>query len=113
MNGFERKTIVAFTKRLKEYYNVKTDKELAIKLDLSHNTINMWKKRGTINLFIIINKCPTLSLDWLLHGVGLPNIYEFEVIDNSDEENEMTLSEYIQLGKSIAKREGLKVTFSI
>lgn len=51
--------------RLKKALNVKTDAELAELLGVRSNTVAGWKKRNSIPFETILEKCPSVSLDWL------------------------------------------------
>lgn len=74
MPNFDKQTVTAAIERIKKYLKVKTDKELAAYLGLSDNTLNMWKRRGTLDISLIHNKVLNISLDWVINGVGEPTI---------------------------------------
>lgn len=84
--------------RLKEAYNLSTDKELAEFLGIPTNTLSNWKARNTYNFEIIHNKCEGISWDYLISGMGLPFIdlkkesaEEEEGIMISDDKRQMLL----------------------
>lgn len=58
--------------RLKEIYNVKTDKSLAEYLDIPLATLNYWKRNNKVGWDVIIEKCKNVSLDYLRDGTGRP-----------------------------------------
>ncbi len=61
--------------RLKIYFNVKTNKELAVAMRQNESTLNTWKNRNSIpyeKLFEISQR-EHLSLDWILTGVKSDN----------------------------------------
>lgn len=55
--------------RLKEFFNVKRDIELAKKLDIGHATIANWRKRDAMDINILLNRCPGMDWNWFLTGV--------------------------------------------
>jgi len=65
----ESKNII---KRLKESQRIKTDSELANKLDITSSTISAWKSRNSIDIILIAEKFPNVSIDWLIKG-GVEN----------------------------------------
>lgn len=56
--------------RIKKAYGFKTDIQLANFLGVKQNTISAWKKRNSLDLDLIIEKCQDLNLNWILTGVG-------------------------------------------
>jgi len=56
--------------RVKESYNIGTDTELALFLGVKQNTIASWKSRNSIDYQLIISKCDSEDLNWLLTGDG-------------------------------------------
>jgi hypothetical protein len=65
---FDARKIV---ERLKEYYSFSEDKELAVYLGINNQKVYNWKKRNTLDLTIILAKCPDVDLNWLFRGVAL------------------------------------------
>lgn len=61
--------------RIKSFYSLKGNTELARFLGVSPNIITNWYRRKTFNLDIILTKCTTVNLNWLLTGedVGIKN----------------------------------------
>ena len=58
--------------RLKSYFNVKTDVELAKILHESQPTLAKWKKRNSIDIQHILPYLPIdLDLNWLIRGESL------------------------------------------
>jgi len=62
--------LIEIINRIKKAYGFKSDAEVARFLDLKPNTLAMQKSRGTLDLERIIEKCPELNKNWLLHGIG-------------------------------------------
>lgn len=58
--------------RVKKCLGLKTNIELATRLNIKQNTISAWKKRGNIDFPKIITACEAtgVSMDWLLYGKG-------------------------------------------
>lgn len=56
--------------RLRAYFQVNNDYQLAYKLGVKQNTISGWKKRNTIDYAMIISKCANINLNWLFFGEG-------------------------------------------
>lgn len=54
--------------RLKQYYGLSTNTELANKLGVAQNTISGWIKRNSIDYDLIISKCEDVDFNWLLSG---------------------------------------------
>ncbi len=55
--------------RLKKFLKIRSDRDLSIFLGLSENTISMWRQRYSFDFDLILEKCPDISLDFLLTGV--------------------------------------------
>ncbi|MFW5700637.1 MAG: helix-turn-helix domain-containing protein [Cyclobacteriaceae bacterium] len=56
--------------RLKAYFQVDTDSQLAKKLGVLPTTLSNWKARSSIDYNLIFTKCENISYDWLLTGEG-------------------------------------------
>ena len=57
--------------RLKEFYGYKYDTELARRLKLSEGSaIGNWRRRNTLDIFLVAKYCPEIDLDWLFWGRG-------------------------------------------
>lgn len=54
--------------RVKSHLGLKTDGELAEQLGLGQTAISAWKKRGSINLDLVITNCAGADMNWLLFG---------------------------------------------
>jgi hypothetical protein len=65
---FDSRKIV---ERLKEHYSFSEDKELAVYLGINNQKVYNWKKRNTLDLTVILAKCPDVDLNWLFRGVVL------------------------------------------
>ena len=60
--------------RTRSALNIRTDAELAKVLNLRPNTIAMWKTRGYVDLHAILTICKHVSADWLIYGIGSPEL---------------------------------------
>jgi hypothetical protein len=58
-----------FLNRLKRHLKIKSDRDLSNYLGLSQNTISMWRQRESLDYNLIMDKCPDISLDYLISGV--------------------------------------------
>ena len=74
--------------RLKEYFKVRTDTELANCLDIKQNTISSWKARGMVDFMLIISKCDNISYDWLLEGINEAGDLEISSSQTSEPANQ-------------------------
>lgn len=117
MQNVDGKSIV---KRLKNYMGVKTDKELASRLGLNANTINVWKHRNALDLDSILVCTPVISLDWLIYGVGNKNrinennaIEQELEINESDTESHSDIEILAKYARKVAMKTGLKVYIKI
>jgi len=56
--------------RLRQYYDVKSDKKVAEKLGINYNTVKTWSGRKTIPIKTLLNSIQNESIDtnWLLYG---------------------------------------------
>lgn len=55
--------------RVKQHLSVETDTELAEKLGVAQSTLANWRRRGSLNLELIISKCKDADLNWLILDV--------------------------------------------
>lgn len=60
----------AIIQRLKEYYGLSTNAELADKLGVAQNTISGWIKRNSIDYDLVFSKCEEVDFNWLLSGTS-------------------------------------------
>jgi transcriptional regulator with XRE-family HTH domain len=60
--------------RAKQAIGITTDTELANLLGIKQNTVSSWRKRKNIDLLSIIAICQDVSADWLLYGIGSPEL---------------------------------------
>lgn len=60
--------------RAKQVIGISTDTELANLLNIKQNTVSSWKRRGNIDLIPILALCADVSADWLLYGIGSPEL---------------------------------------
>jgi hypothetical protein len=86
--------------RLMIYF--KTDKiiVLAESLNVSQPTISNWKRRGTIDMKLLLEKCENINLNWLFFGEGAMLRQRHEV---QEENSEYVLSELARL-RLLAKK---------
>lgn len=56
--------------RIKEYYKLKGNAELARFLGVAPNTITNWYGRKTFDIDVIYTKCVDVDMNWLLTGEG-------------------------------------------
>lgn len=54
--------------RIKSFYSLKGNTELARFLGVAPNIVTNWYRRNTLNLDVILDKCTTVNLNWLLTG---------------------------------------------
>lgn len=73
--------------KIKVFYKLDKDQELANKLEISRGTLASWKSRNSLDLTIILEKCPELDLNWLLKDekIDTNNIKEKEISYLKDE----------------------------
>lgn len=76
MASFGTETVEAAIKRIKDFFSIHTDTELSRKLDLTKSGLSSWKTRGSLDIALIKEKMPNISIDWLLTGAGEPSIKE-------------------------------------
>lgn len=81
--------------RLKLYFSVKTDKEVAACLGVERVTVSMWKNRDSLDLKLIVTKCDNVNLNWLLRGQG--NMYSDEASDSSAKKEIEHLKEELEI----------------
>lgn len=61
--------------KLKYAYSLKSDADLAYKLNINQSTLSMQKKRGSIDIQAIINNCSDIDFNWLFkpdHSLSEP-----------------------------------------
>lgn len=68
MAGFSKEQAREIIQRLKSNLDLRTDAELAVRLGLAETTITTWKRRGTVDIPLIIEKVGDVSLDELIFG---------------------------------------------
>lgn len=56
--------------RLKTFFCVQQNNDLAVLLGINQSTISTWKSRNTIDWDLIIAKCEKINLNWLVTGKG-------------------------------------------
>lgn len=54
--------------RVKISYDLRTDADLADFLGVKQNTIATWKRRGSVNLELILSKCHMNNANWLIYN---------------------------------------------
>jgi hypothetical protein len=73
--------------KLKQAYSLKSDADLAYKLNINQSTLSMQKKRGSIDVQAIINNCSDLDFNWLFksdQALSEPKTSNEVYIPNSD-----------------------------
>ena len=55
---------------IKEYLNIRYDKDFAEYLGIKTTTLAMWYKRKSYDVELIFNKCEFINPEWLLTGKG-------------------------------------------
>ncbi len=56
--------------RLKIYFKVKSQKELAERLGVLESNLSNWKSRNTFDYELLFTKCESLNFNWLIYGKG-------------------------------------------
>ena len=57
--------------RFKRFYGFRFDTDMARKLELwDGSAIGNWRRRDSIDLLLIAERCPEINLDWLVWGRG-------------------------------------------
>ncbi len=54
------------------HFHLRSNNELAEKLGVTPQTISNWRQRNSIDIKLITEKLPEISLDWLFYGIGKP-----------------------------------------
>lgn len=73
---------IIILERAKKALNVSTDTELGDILGVKGSAIANWRARESINLGLIISKCESVNLNWLIRGQGAIHLKEY---DNTNE----------------------------
>ncbi len=68
MNNYKNIVVNSILDRIKVQYGLSTDLELSAHLGIKQPRLALWRSRGTIDIFIIIDKCRDSDLHWLLTG---------------------------------------------
>lgn len=70
--------------KIKEYLNIRFDKDFADFLAIKTTTLSMWYKRNTYDVELLFKKCEFLNSEWLLTGEGpmLKSINGIEIKDS-------------------------------
>lgn len=56
--------------RAKEFLGIKTDTALAERLGITQSAPANWRRRGSINLSLVLSACEGVNYNWLLTGEG-------------------------------------------
>jgi len=78
--------------RLKTYFQVVNDSELADILGVKQNTLSTWRSRNTINYDLIFAKCENVNLNWLIFGIGEMLISNIEICEETTSINKYLLN---------------------
>ncbi|TAE74417.1 MAG: hypothetical protein EAZ85_04745 [Bacteroidetes bacterium] len=74
--------------RLKEHFDFSTNKELANKLKIHPSMLSNWKKRGKLNMNVLMKIEDEIDLDWILKGKSAKaSIKKYSQFTNSKEFN--------------------------
>lgn len=65
--------VIFLIEKLKKFYGVKTDIQLARELGINQSTLSNWKRRNVLPCDVIITKCENVSLDWLFRDEDVPD----------------------------------------
>jgi len=65
-----RNTTSLILNKIKEYYNFKTDKELADYLGIAPTTLSSWYARNRIDYLLVYTRCKEIDGNFLLTGEG-------------------------------------------
>lgn len=88
---------------IKEYLQIKTDKELAAYLGINATTLSMWKKRDEFDIKILFKKCDFLSPEFLITRNG--EILKSKSLSNSNEKeiklNDFHKEEILELQRNL------------
>lgn len=78
MASFGKQTVEAVLERMKLFLGVHTEGDVAERLGITKQTMSNWKFRGTLDIALIKETVPDISLDWLLEGLGEPALKQLE-----------------------------------
>jgi hypothetical protein len=99
--------------RIKTYYSLKTDLDLANFLEIHRSTISAWRRRGALDFSLIFNKCSEPDLNWLIYGqtpasspypgnhMDYEHLREGSGLTHEQEHLKMLLQEYQKVTKII------------
>lgn len=92
--------------RLKKHYNLKTDKELAVKLGVSPAIFSAWRKgKSKIDFELVFKKCSDLRMGWIIDGQGgkydIPSIPEEQRLESIRNEYNMLLGRLSRLKSGV------------
>ena len=61
---------------LRNILNLRTDKQLAEKLEINLNTLSSWRNRNSVDFPLIIAFCASnnININWLFNGIGEPHL---------------------------------------
>lgn len=60
--------------RLKTFFELKSDAELAKKLQVTPGALSNWRSRGSLDYASVLTHCDNINLNWLLTGKGMMNL---------------------------------------
>ena len=72
--------VQGIVERAKIFLELDTNHELANALNIKQNTVSAWKKRGSVNLALIITGCAGVNVNWLLYGTGTMREGQFDPV---------------------------------
>lgn len=68
MTSFNKQSANSVINKLKIFYKLSDDKDIAEKLGISPATLSNWKRRNTYDSLLIIDKCKDIDLNWLFQS---------------------------------------------
>jgi hypothetical protein len=78
--------------RIKEYYALKTDLDLANFLEVHRSTVSAWRRRGAMDYGLVLQKCTDPDLNWLIYGEK-PREDAYPLVQNREQVLEKTENE--------------------
>jgi len=96
--------------KLKEFFNIKNDKDLSIKLGFKESTVNSWRQRNTLNFQKVIEVAIKNNID--LNYLFNPNFNNINVKNELDELIEEFIFYYLKKEKKLDRNSILNLIFN-
>lgn len=113
--------VEAILERLKEIYGLGSDADLARFLEMTPSGVSTWKRRGTLDLSYIVEKClstptpnlKTVNLHWLIAGEGAASLETVQsiVVDEITNQTPGILQEVVSRIIEKLRAEGVVLTY--